>query len=163
MNIQPPVDMTVKRRKEPEPNRIHWKAGSRFGKLDAERVMKDVRRLKEPSPENLYTASRAKKHSLHALIWAEDDEAWAQRGRIEKCREVLRGLVETMVIGGATIEVRAVEFVKPESRPDGVWGTVDEIILDDEMRDAYLLAAEQLMLSATAKLRKVRQLLSAAT
>jgi hypothetical protein len=156
------TEVEIKRRKkDPAANPIHWKAGSRFGKLDAEKVMKDVRKLEEPSPENLYEASRAKKHSLHALIWSEDDAEWAHRGRVERCREVLRGLVETMVIGGATIEVRACEWVRPESRPDGVWGTIDQIVLDADLRDAYLAEAEQLLLGATAKLRKVRQVLSA--
>jgi len=108
--------------------------------------------LDEPSPEELYEASKDNSHVLHEDIWSEGDQEWARRGRIERCRKILGAIVEIVRVGNREIEVRSVEFV-------GKWALIEEIISDVDLRDRYFLEIQRLNEQAMAKLARCRELM----
>lgn len=114
--------------------------------------------LADPSPESMLEASKRKRHVLHEDLWAEGDQVWAQRGRLDRTRRIIGSVMETMTIGGKSISIRVVEFVRP-AESDGRWATLETIRKAPELLDAYLGEVQRLQDQATAKLAKVRSLL----
>ena len=126
--------------------------------VDPEAVKNAIDALPDPSPESMLEASKRKRHVLYDDLWSEGDQVWAQRGRLDRVRRIMGGVVEIMNIGGKSIAIRVVEFVRPEVG-EGRWATVESIRRDPELLDAYLGEVQRLQDQATAKLAKVRDLM----
>lgn len=140
--------------------RYQWADGFHPPKdVPAEAVKAALDELPEPSPENLLEASKRKRHVLHQDLWSEGDQVWAQRGRLERCRRIIGGVKEVVVAGGKEIEVRAVEFVKPNGG-DGRWLNIDTIRSDPDLIDAYLSEIQRLQDQASGKMAKLRELMA---
>lgn len=107
------------------------------------------------TPEALLEASKKRRHCLHDHLWSEGDQVWANRARKEECRTIIRHVRKEMVVGGATIEVRAVEFI----RESDSWESMDDIIANPEMHDAYMGEIERLQEQALRKMSVFRLLL----
>lgn len=138
--------------------RFEWRDGFHPPKnVAADDVAAAVSELPEPSPENLLDASKRKRHVLHDELWSEGDQVWAQRGRLERCRRILGGYVETIVTGGKEIQIRAVEFVRTNG--EGRWASIDSIRSDPELVDAYAAEVQRLQDQASAKMAKLRELM----
>ena len=138
--------------------RYQWAEGFHPPKgVSVDALAAAVDELSEPSPESLLGASKRKRHVLHEELWAEGDQLWASRGRLERCRRILGGYTETIVAGGKTIEIRAVEFVRTNGT--GQWTTIENIRSDPELMDAYAGEISRLMDQASAKMEKYRELL----
>ena len=138
--------------------RFTWADGFHPPKnVSADDVAAAVSELPEPSPEKLLNASKRKRHVLYEELWAEGDQVWAQRGRLERCRRILGGFVETVVTGGKEIQVRAVEFVRTNGT--GRWASIDNIRSDPELLDAYAAEVQRLQDQASAKMTKLRELM----
>lgn len=116
-------------------------------------------KLKYPSPEGLYEASKAKRHVLNNEIWSEGDQVWATRGRMERCRTIIGAVEEIIIVGGKSLSIRAVEFIPVKG--EGRWTRVEEIRDDPVLCDAYLATVIRMQEQATAKLARVRELLKA--
>lgn len=137
----------------------YWADGFHAPKnVSADDAMAAIERLKEPTPENLLEASKSKKHILHETLWAEGDQVWANRGRLECCRKIIASVCEVEVVGGREIAIRAVEFVRANG--DGRWATLTDIKKDPDLMDAYLAEVLRLQEQASAKLKKVRALMA---
>lgn len=137
--------------------KYHWREGFHAPRgVSAEAVKKTLDVLSEPSPQMLLEASKKKQHPLHGELWSEGDQVWAQRGRAERCRHIISSIEEEINIGGVTIEIRSVEFL----RVDGSrrWTQIEEIIDDPELADAYLTEIQRLQEQAAAKMAKFREL-----
>lgn len=115
-----------------------------------------LRKLKEPTPEASFEASKRKTDLLHEATWGEGDQVWANRARLEFHRKCISSLVEPVFVGGKSIEVRAVEFVRVNG--EGRWAHIDDIRADPELYDAYFDAVERLQEQALAKMAKLREL-----
>lgn len=138
-----------------------WREGFHPPKgVAADDVAAALDQLKEPSPENLLQASKAKRHVLHGDLWSEGDQVWAQRGRLERCRQILGAVKRVEIIGGKTIEVRAVEFVRLNG--EDRWAKIDDILQDKSLCDAYMAGVQNLLEQASAKMSKLRELMKAA-
>ena len=74
-------------------------------------------------------------------------------------RKIIGALEETVIFGGKSIEVRVVEYIRDE-KGVGVWATMNDILADKELLSAYLAEVERLQEQATAKVARVRQLLT---
>lgn len=125
--------------------------------VDADTVKAALDVLPEPSPENLLDATKAEGHVLHEDLWAEGDQVWAQRGRLDRCRRIIGAVHEIVPVGNREVSIRAVEFVRPNG--EGRWASLDNIRNDPDLLDAYLGEVERLAEQAAAKSRKVRELL----
>lgn len=123
-----------------------------------EAVKTALDKLSEPTPENLLHASKRKTHVLHEDLWAEGDQVWAQRGRIERCRRIIGAVHEVVIAGGKEISIRAVEFVKPNGT--GRWATLESIRSDPDLLNAYLGEVQRLQEQATGKMQKIRDLMT---
>lgn len=135
-----------------------WREGFHAPKgVSADDVKATLDRLEEPSPENLLHATKAKRHPLHDAVWGEGDQVWAQRGRLEYCRRIIGAINETIVVGGKSIEIRVVEFIRTNG--SGQWTSIDDIRNDPLLLDAYLAEVQRLQEQAVAKLEKVRVLM----
>ena len=135
-----------------------WADGFRPPKnVSAEDVKQALDSLEEPTPENLLEASKRKRHILHADLWSEGDQAWAQRARLDRCRHIIGAVVEPIVVGGKTITVRSVEYVRANG--EGRWATLTQIRSDPELREAYAAEVERLQEQALGKLTKLRELM----
>lgn len=124
--------------------------------IPASAVKAALDELPEPSPERLLDASKRKRHVLHDELWGEGDQVWAQRGRLERCRHIISSVGEVIIIGGKTIEVRAVEFVRT-SGADGRWADIHAIMSDDALRAAHLASIIALQEQALAKLSRFEE------
>ncbi len=137
---------------------FEWREGFHPPKgVSADDVKAALDKLREPSPENLLDASKAKRHVLHGELWGEGDQVWAQRGRAEQCRRIIGAVQEVIVVGGKTIQIRAVEFIKRNG--EGHWTSIDDIRQSEELRDAYMSEIQRLQEQASAKMAKFRQLM----
>lgn len=147
--IEPPVD-----------TEIVWRRGSHPPKnVDAATVKAAIDELYEPSPEALLEAAKNKKHCLHEELYSEGDQIWAQRGRLERCRHILGDLAEIVVIGGQTIEIRAVEWLRATKDDEqDIWATLEDIRADTELFKRYLKEVRRLQDQASAKLAKALSL-----
>jgi len=126
--------------------------------LDAEAVYRAVAALPDPTPENVFEDSKKPEHVLHATIWSEGDQVWANRGRIDYVRKIMRSIGEVVVVSGRTITVRSIEFVRPEARPEGLWSTLERIRADNSLLDAYEAEVIRLQEQALGKMTKLRAL-----
>lgn len=113
----------------------------------------------EPSPTNLLEASREKGHPLHDFFWKTPQNVWAHVGRYEGARRILQMTKTDLVIGGKTIEVRAVEYTR--TGDGGRWASVREIVDTPELLSGYMREIESLNESAVEKMRKLREIISA--
>lgn len=139
-------------------SRWQWADGFHAPKgVAAESVVEAVGALKAPTPENLLNAAKKKGHVLHDAFWAEGDQVWANRGRLDYARHIIGSLRSVEVRGGKEISVRAVEFVRPNG--EGRWAMIDDIIADPDLRDAYLAEAQMLFDQASSKMSAVRRAL----
>lgn len=137
-----------------------WSVGYHAPKgISADAAMGAVMALKHPTPEELLAASKAKRHIFHQHLWAEGDQVWAQRARLTECRRIIGHIERVEVIGGKTMTVRAVEYVRGNS-PAGAWATLDDIVNSPELLDAYLADAERAQQQAVEKLSRIRALIA---
>lgn len=113
---------------------------------------------KEPSPDNLLKASKRAGHPLHAFFWETPDDVWAHIGRYEGARRILQTTKIDLVIGGKTIEVRAVEYTRTDD--GGRWASIKEIVASPDMLSGYMREIESLNESAAEKMRKLRELIT---
>jgi len=127
--------------------------------LMADAVMEAIEALPVPTPEALLEASKRKRHILHEVLWSEGDQVWAQRARLDRCRKIIGAVEEVVIIGGKSIEVRAVEFIRERDTGVGRWMTMTDIMADKELLRAYLAEVVRVQEQATAKVERVRQLL----
>lgn len=114
---------------------------------------------KEPSPDSLLKASRRKNHPLYGFFWETPDEVWAHIGRYEGARRILQTTKIDLVVGGKTIEVRAVEYTRTDD--GGRWASIREIIASPDLLSGYMREIETLNESAAEKMRKLRELITA--
>jgi len=136
----------------------HWAEGSRPPKkVTADDMKAALDALPELSPKNLLAASKRKRHVLHNDLWSEGDQVWAKRARLARCRHIIGWVHEEIVVGSKTISVRAVEFVKPNGK--GRWVSIESIIDDPELVDAYLAEVQNLQEQAVAKMARIRELI----
>lgn len=135
-----------------------WRDGFHAPKgVDVNVVGAALAKLSEPSPEGLLEASKGKRHVLHETLWAEGDQVWANRGRLEHCRHIIGSVHETVVVGGRELTIRAVEFVRADG--EGRWAMVDNIRDNPDMLDAYFAEVVKLQEQAAGKMEKLRELM----
>lgn len=140
--------------------RFEWADGFHPPKdVSADAVKGALDLLDEPTPEALYEASKGNGHVLHDELWSEGDQAWARRGRLDRCRKIIGAVQEVVVVGGKNIQVRAVEHVRV--RGEGRWASLETIRSDPDLREAYFAEVLRLQEQAAAKLTKLRELLAA--
>lgn len=113
----------------------------------------------EPSPANLLEASKEKGHPLYEFFWKTPQKVWAHVGRYEGARRILQMTKVDLVIGGKTLEVRAVEYTRTED--GGRWASTREIVETPELLSGYMREIESLNQSAVEKMRKLREIISA--
>lgn len=136
-----------------------WKRGSHPPKgVDANAFLDRLHKLPEPTPEASLAASKKKTDLLYEATWGEGDQVWANRARLEYHGQLIRSVVEPITVGGKSIEVRAVEFVRVNG--DGRWAFTEDICDDPELMQAYLDAVTNLQEQALAKMAKVKDLIS---
>ena len=124
--------------------------------LSADAVGTAIRELENPSPDNLLEASKVSDHVLHWELWHEGDQVWANRGRMERCRQIIGSIHEVRIIGGKTIANRAVEFVRVKG--EGRWAHIEAIVQDPSLDAAYLTEIMRLQEQAHAKLARYKAL-----
>lgn len=105
---------------------FEWAEGFRAPKgISAEAAKARLDTLPEPSPEASFEASKDPVDLLHNATWGEGDQAWANRARLDFHRHLIGAIRETVVVGGRTISIRSVEFVKTNG--ENRWVTLTEI------------------------------------
>lgn len=127
---------------EPE-TEVRWARGFPAPRgVSAESVWNAMQARGRYFPEQLMEDSKKIDHPLHAALWAEGDQVWANRGRLEYARKVISSLITPTVVRDRVVETRAVEFVRQR------WVPMAEIIGDPDLDEAYqqdiLRQAEQL-------------------
>jgi hypothetical protein len=126
--------------------------------VSADEVAFALRELPAPSPDELLEASKVSDHVLHWELWHEGDQVWAARGRLDRCRQIIGAVHEVTIVGGKSITVRNVEFVR--NGKDGQWAHIETILKDPALDAAYLAEITRLLEQATAKLERYRTLKS---
>jgi hypothetical protein len=139
-----------------------WREGAPLprgpkGVLPVEDVKAAIDALEEPSPENLFEASKSERHILHHEIWSEGDQAWANRARMQRCREIVASVHEVLVIGGKNVGIRAFECVKVKGTRR--WASIANIVSDDAMRKGYIAEIRELQEQALAKTMRYEEYL----
>ena len=115
--------------------KFQWAAGFHPPKnVTAAEAREAVRALPEPSPEVLLDASKAEEHILHPDLWSESDATWAYRGRLERCRHIIKAIVEVHVESKVTMTYRAYEFVSEPKR----WVSMNDILQNPALLRAHL-------------------------
>lgn len=151
--------------------RFQWREGTRpphklvDGKpatVSADEVATALRELPAPSPDELLEASKVSDHVLHWELWHEGDQVWAARGRQDRCRQIIGAVHEVTIVGGKSMTVRTVEFVRPAGR-DPEWAHIETILKDPALDAAYLGEIQRLLEQAQAKLARYQILKSKAT
>ena len=138
--------------------KYRWAEGFHAPKgIEAESVAIDCEARGDWSPDGLFQASKDKSHYLHGVVWAEGDQVWAQRARLEFCRKTIAGVHVEMTHGGKTYEVRAAEFVRVNG--DGRWASIEQIRSDSDLLKAYATEVGKYLQMATAKQAKLQALL----
>lgn len=144
--------------------KYRWRDGFHSPKgVPAEAVAKAVNALPEITPENLLEASKETTHVLHDDLWSEGDQAWARRGRLDRCRKIIGGYVEVFYVGGKEVTSRAVEYISyqdRDSRTVNRFVTMDQVMHDAVLVDALLNTVIRYQQEATAKLLRLRQLMA---
>lgn len=114
--------------------------------------------MPEPSPENLYEASKRKKHVLHKDLWAEDDAVWALRGRLERARHVISSIVIVEEEDGdVERQYRAFEYVS--TAEEAQWCRIERIIEEPDLLTAHMAGIMQLQEQALRKMEVLQALL----
>ena len=113
----------------------------------------------EPSPANLLERSKDESHELHEFFWKTPEATWAHVGRYEGARRILQMTKTELVIGGRTIEVRAVEYTRTDD--GGRWASTREIVQTPALLSGYMREIETLNQAAAEKMRKLREIISA--
>jgi hypothetical protein len=126
--------------------------------ISAEQVGQAIEALDNPTPEALYEATKGKDHVLHKHIWSEGDQVWATKARLGECRHIIAGTRAVYSVGGKTIKVKAVEFLRTNG--ESTWHHMDEIIAERSLHAAYLGEIKRLMQQAQQKLEAFQGLLS---
>ncbi len=139
---------------------MNWAGGFHAPKgIKVEVVAEAVRAQSAPTPALLVSGSRRKSHVLHDEFWSEGDKVWATRARLDRARKIIGAIEETIIIGGKSIEVRMVEFVRDPKSGKGAWATMTDIMADRKLLDAYMAEVEAAQEQAAAKVSRVRMLL----
>lgn len=135
-----------------------WKEGYHYPKgVKEPGVVMESLEGNEPTPQNLLELSRSDNHPLHAHLWDDNDELWAERGRLNECRKILQSIVTPQIVGERTIEVRAVEFLRVNG--EGHWRDIETIRGNESLRAAYLREIQGLQEQALGKLAKYQELM----
>ena len=135
-----------------------WAEGSHAPKdVSAESIAIDCESRGDWSPDGLYEASKAEGHPVHEDIWAEGDQVWAQRARVERCRKIIQGVNVEIEHGGKSYEVRAAEFVHVNG--DGRWVSMQDIQNDNDLLKAYAAEVGRFLQQAVAKNAKLQALM----
>ncbi len=135
-----------------------WAKGYHAPKgISAEEVGAAFRELSDRTPSGLFEASKRKRHILHSHLWAEGDQVWANRARVDECRHIIGAVRAVFAVGGAEISVRAVEFLRENG--DGRWADIEEIVADPSLHDAYMSEIQRLQEQAVNKMQAFRILL----
>lgn len=141
--------------------KYQWADGFHAPKgIKPESMIEAIDALPTPTPEALLNASKRKRHVLHDHLWSEGDQVWAIRARLDRCRKILGAVEELVIVGGKTIEVRVVEFIRDKNTGAGVWKIMADIMANKELLAAYLFEVERIQEQAMAKVARVRQLLT---
>lgn len=130
-----------------------WRSGFHPPDVDPGVVAKAA---KGHDPDSLLEASKARKHPLHAELWSEGDGVWAERGRRERCRQIMAAVVNVRVVGGQKVEVRSFEHLRQSKR----WATIEEILADPELELEHMAAIRELNVQAAAKMQRLLELKS---
>lgn len=134
---------------------FRWREGYHGPRgLDVKAVGQAVEKAKDPAV--LFEHSKAHTHCLHSHLWSEGDQVWANRARLEECRQISMAVLREYSIGGAVYAIRAVEFVRRNG--SGTWATMDQILKDSDLEDSYLGEIERLNDQAARKMEAFRQL-----
>lgn len=140
--------------------KYRWADGFHAPKgVEVDQVAEAIQALPQPTPAALLSASKRKRHCLHNELWAEGDQVWAQRARLDRCRKIIASIEEVVFVGGKSLSVRSVEFVRTASDPKGAWHHVGDIMQNRELLDAYFAETERALEQAQAKVARVRALL----
>lgn len=122
---------------EPEntETRFQWATGFHPPKgVSADEVgaaLAEMKKVEEPSPENLYERTKDPSHPLHSAVWGEGDQVWASRGRLEFCARILRSVHEITYNGNKKFTTRYVEYVA------GKYHCLKDVIADDNLDEIY--------------------------
>lgn len=120
-------------------------------------AVKDLQRKGwEPSPENLGRRSMQKSAPLYDHFSVLSEKDFADYGRYEHCRKIIRSVPQYEFIGGKKIEHRMVECVTIDKEKR--WAFMDDILADPDMTDAYYEAVQTLLRQAQDKLSMLQQL-----
>lgn len=130
-----------------------WREGARPPKnVSADVVAEAISDLgDEVQAEALLEASKKPKHVLHEDLWSEGDQVWANRARLQRCREIISSVVEEIEIGGKTYETRAYEFVR------GGYRTIQTIASDQDLIADFIQDVADQMGQFQAKLSRINQ------
>jgi hypothetical protein len=134
---------------------FRWREGYHGPRgLDVKAVGLAIEKAKDPAV--LFEHSKASTHCLHSHLWSEGDQVWANRARLEECRQISMAVLREYSIGGRTYSIRAVEYVRQNG--GGTWATMNEILNDHDLEDGYLAEIERLNDQAARKMESFRQL-----
>jgi hypothetical protein len=100
----------------------------------------------------LLEKSKRPRHVLHEELWSQGDDVWAQKARLQRCREILGAVTSEYTIGGKVYETRAFEFVRGAYRTiesiaedvDLIADLIDQIVADMEALRLKLLRINQI-------------------
>lgn len=112
----------------------------------------------EPSPENLLKASRKRGAPLYQYFRSLPEKDWAEFGKYETARKIIRSTHVEYSVGGATISVRQVECVRVGGEKR--YAAMDAILQDGTLTDAYMAEIQSLLGQASDKLDRLRSLMS---
>ena len=131
-----------------------WREGSHAPKgVSAALAAKAIEALgEEISAEALLEQSKKPRHILHGELWSEGDAAWAQKARLQRCREIISAVVEEIEIGGKTFETRSFEFVK------GSYRTIESISASSDLISDFIEQIAADMESFRLKLLRINQI-----
>lgn len=124
------------------------------GGVAPERVAEALQALEDDegriTPERLLDASKVPDSVFHEDLWGEGDQVWAQRGRRERCRQLIGCVVEVHVIGGASYETRVFEHVS------GGFMRLETIAADPDLVDELFGGVEKSLNEAQSKISRLR-------
>lgn len=136
-----------------------WKAGFPAPKgVDVEDFVAVLEQLPEPSPKNLYEASKDVEHLMHEDLWSESDAIWAERGRVDRCRHCIAAVWQ-YEIDRPEDGHRCYEWIE---LPTGVceWARTEDIVSDEQKLLALLKAVTGLQRQMLAKLETITRLVA---
>ena len=136
-----------------------WAEGAHTPKgLSAEAMGEAIQQW--PTPPLMFEASKDRHHILHAELWSEGDQVWANQARLDRTRHIMGACKQQIVIGKKTITMRAVEYIHRKDGT-GAWATSDMIRSDSELLEDYLAEVQKLQVQAAEKISTVLALMEA--